>query len=165
MEAVIAEGWSEFFVAGAGALAALAGLVFVALSINMTRILASVGLANRAGEALLLLVGALIQSMLCLVPHQPAFWLGMELLAIGLLLWVFASIIEVRNFSRLREQPLASKLSGFLCSQIATLSYMVAGGMLLAGMAGGLYWLVPGIVFCIFTGVYIAWILLVEILR
>jgi hypothetical protein len=42
-------GRSDFLVASAGATAALAGLVFVALSINLAKILALEGVTERAG--------------------------------------------------------------------------------------------------------------------
>lgn len=50
MTAYDASEWSELFVASAGASAALAGLVFVAVSINVERILEFPGLPERALE-------------------------------------------------------------------------------------------------------------------
>ena len=44
--------WESLFVAEAGASAALAGLLFVAISINLERILQGAGLSGRAGEAM-----------------------------------------------------------------------------------------------------------------
>jgi hypothetical protein len=63
--------WEPFFIASSGATAALAGLIFVAISINLDDILETPGLDRRALEALALLVGALILSLLVLVPGQP----------------------------------------------------------------------------------------------
>ena len=79
--------WTDLFVATAGASAALAGLVFVAVSINLERILSYEGLPERALETLLLLVGVLIFSILALMPGQSAVALGAEVLALGLLLF------------------------------------------------------------------------------
>ena len=51
MPAYSAAEWESLFVAEAGASAALAGLLVVALSINLERILKGSGLPGRAGEA------------------------------------------------------------------------------------------------------------------
>ena len=62
------DGWDSFFVAGTGAAAALTGLVFVALSINLTQILSAPGLPGRAGETIAMLTEAVVISLLGLVP-------------------------------------------------------------------------------------------------
>jgi ribonuclease VapC len=58
------QGWSDLFVASAGASAALTGLLFVAVSVNIEQILGFSGLPERALQTLLLLlsveVGAVI---------------------------------------------------------------------------------------------------------
>ena len=64
--------WESFFVALAGAAAALVGLVFVALSINLTKVLGGRGLPERAAEAIVLLSSVLLVALLGLVPGQPA---------------------------------------------------------------------------------------------
>ena len=88
--------WQSLFVAEAGASAALAGLLFVAISINLARILQGVGLSGRAGEAVLLLVAVLVVSTLALVPGQSPTVLGTELLAAGLVAWSALVTIHVR---------------------------------------------------------------------
>jgi drug/metabolite transporter (DMT)-like permease len=77
------QAWNEFFVAGAGAAAALTGLVFVALSINLTRILALEGLPARAAGALAILTPALILCLLGLVP-QATDALSGEILVVAI---------------------------------------------------------------------------------
>ena len=76
--------WSDLFVAAAGASAALAGLLFVAVSINVERILQYRGLPERALEALALLLGVLVISIIGLIPGQDHVALGIELLLTGL---------------------------------------------------------------------------------
>jgi len=50
-------------------------------------------------------------------------------------------------------------------TQAATLPVVVAGVSLLVGAGGGLYWLVPGVVFSLVVAVVNAWVLLVEVVR
>jgi modulator of FtsH protease len=52
--------WNDLFIAAAGASAALAGLVFVAVSINVERILKGEGLPARAQMTVLLLITVLL---------------------------------------------------------------------------------------------------------
>jgi hypothetical protein len=84
MHAYSTHGWGELLLAEAGASAALAGPLFVAISINLERILQGTGLPGRAGEAIVLLVAVLVVSTLGLVPGQSPTVLGAELLGAGL---------------------------------------------------------------------------------
>jgi hypothetical protein len=72
--------WTELFVASAGASAALTGLVFVAVSINIDRILRLAGVPERALVTLLLLLGVLVVSLVALVPELSRTALGLLLL-------------------------------------------------------------------------------------
>jgi hypothetical protein len=68
--------WEGFAVALAGAAAVLAGLVFVAVSINIDRILPVRGLPGRAGESVILFVTALIACAFVLVPQSVQRWVS-----------------------------------------------------------------------------------------
>jgi hypothetical protein len=157
--------WQSLFVAEVGASAALAGLLFVAISINLARILRGVGLSGRAGEAMVLLVAVLVVSTLALVPGQSSTVLGAELLVAGLLAWSALVTIHVRAV-RGQVGPSSRVLAGrIVLAQTAVLPLLVAGVSLLLGAGGGLYWLVPGVVFCLVIAVLDAWVLLIEIAR
>ena len=76
MEASAIASWSDFFVAGAGAASALAGLVFVSLSINLARIIELPGVSGRAAETIILLAGTLAGTLVWLIPHLSPERLG-----------------------------------------------------------------------------------------
>ena len=78
--------WATFFSAELAALAALTGFVVVAISINLSRILAYPWLPSRAGEALIGPVGAITATSLVLIPEQPSWLLGGEVVVAGLVM-------------------------------------------------------------------------------
>jgi modulator of FtsH protease len=83
--------WHDFFIGVAGAAAALTGLLFVSLSINLRQILGQVWLPRRAGLALMLLFETLVIAILGLVPGQSPRILGVEYLCLGGVMWLFAT--------------------------------------------------------------------------
>lgn len=80
----------------AGAAATLTGLVFVAVSINLSRVLSTTGLAGRAGESLMQLFGVVIISTTALIPQQPPVALGTEILVVASGLWLVQTVIQLR---------------------------------------------------------------------
>ena len=94
--AYAAEHWADFGVATTGAAAALAGLLFVAISINIERILQFPGLPHRAAQTLILFALPLVTALLLIVPGQPRAALGGELLVIGLATGTFMLVTDAR---------------------------------------------------------------------
>jgi hypothetical protein len=152
--------WENFFVAEAGAAAALAGLLFVSVSINLTRILQLPALPPRAAEALVLLLAVLLLSLLALVPGQSPSLLGAEVGVLGVLLWIGLTLTLARG-GRPRQQVVVR----VLINQLPPIMFVIAGVMLYSGHPAGLYWLVPATLLAIAAGVLGAWVLLIEILR
>jgi hypothetical protein len=157
--------WESFFVALAGAAAALAGLVFVALSINLARVLGGRGLPERAAEAIVLLSSVLLVALLGLVPGQPARLLGVELLGPALLGWGVPTTVQMRAFRRREYERPGKFASRVVLNQAATLPLILTGVSLFLGWGGGLYWLVPGVILSLVVGLSGAWVFLIEIER
>jgi hypothetical protein len=156
--------WHELFVATAGASAALAGLVFVAVSINIERILKFEELPSRAQMTLLLLITVLLVSIIGLIPGQSRTALGVELLGEGLVLGTAIAVLAKRSLPKSPEQR-PFPIIRYVLIAGGTLPFIIGGASILAETGGGLYWTVGGIVFAIVGGVLNAWVLLVEILR
>jgi modulator of FtsH protease len=158
--------WESFFVAQVGASAAVAGLVFVGVSINLDKILKYAGLPGRALEALVVLLLVLITSTLMLVPGQSNTLIGAELLGVGLLAWVWIVTLDVLNLRQVEPRyRKAWLLLRIALSQLATIPILIAGAVTLAQGSANLYWLVPGVIFCFLVAFFDAWVLLIEINR
>ncbi|MGP7999581.1 MAG: hypothetical protein ACLPKI_20025 [Streptosporangiaceae bacterium] len=156
--------WAAFFAAVTGAAAALAGLLFVAVSINLDNILKNTMLPARAAETLAILLFVMISSALALVP-QDVELLGAEILVIAVPLTAITARSQLKFQRQNPDSPVRWSVSRAAASGVALVPGMIAGVSLAAHWSGGLYWLVPTALLGIAGAVYSAWVLLVEIVR
>lgn len=159
--------WSGFGATVATASAALAGFLFIAMSINLRTILAEENrsLPGRAALTLMLFGTPLVSSLLLIVPGQTRLALGLELLFTGLLAAAFQLAIDLRAGST-DEDTLLRRMLGRIGPIIgSTACLVIAGATLLGKVGGGLYWLVPAALVAIVFGLLNVWVLLVEIER
>jgi hypothetical protein len=119
--------WRDFFVAVSGAAAAFAGLLFVGLSINLTRIISSPGIPARAGETLAFLGNVVVAALLALVP-QPSRSFGTELLIAGVAVWTFASYTDLCALHNGHYDTRSHGVRRLIFSQIATVPMLIAAG-------------------------------------
>src|SRR5580658_5292311 len=157
--------WSTLLTVEAEAAATLTGLVFVAVSINLDRIMEYAGLPGRAMESILQFLEVFLVSIVVLIPSQPERALAIELLGVGLFFWTVQFGVLVRYLKAREGQPLWWFVIRAVLSQRATVPFWVAGIALLMGLPGALYWLMPGFVFSFAAGIVGAWVLLVEVRR
>jgi hypothetical protein len=167
------EQWHDFYVAVAGAAAALAGLVIVAISINVQEILKEETLPALASHTLAMLTESLIAAAIVLVPGEPAI-VGTILAIVTVICWIM-SVQYLVGYARsvsawvaVAPDPPSSFdiIMGGVSSQAATLP-LAAGGVLFA--FGNVTWasslIAAGILISFFAAIRNVWILLIEILR
>ena len=157
--------WGGFFAASAGAAAGLTGLIIVAMSVNIGTIIGIPGMTSRAGATIATLVLAVVASIAALVPGQPLWLYGVEVLVFGAVAAVFAGDSAVRVVAAASR---GSRGVGVLKSAVViaqVLPYLVGGALLIAGDAGGLGWIAAGVMLVFVGSVLNAWVLLVEVRR
>ncbi|QAY74744.1 hypothetical protein ET445_16780 [Agromyces protaetiae] len=168
------EGWSEFNVAMAGATAALAGLLIVAMSVNIQTITSSKSLPARVASTLATLVAAIAATAFGLVPDQPIRVYGLVVLVVALAAAGFEghairTILADRERSVTARERVSKIVAGaapvvvYLAGAIAVL---VGGGGPDAATASAGLWLIGlGAIVAIASAIVHAWIVLVEVLR
>ena len=157
--------WSSFFSAEVGASASLVGLVTVAISINLKRILEIPHLPARAGEALFSLTTVFVTCGVALFPGIPQATFG----AVALALAVASLGFGARNQFTSRRQAWAVAIERQLvgaAARLASSAPIAVGGLLLLFHApAGVTWIAAGVVITLAVSVMNAWVLLVEIMR
>lgn len=157
--------WSNLFVATAGAAAALTGLIFVGVSINLTKILSLKNLPTRALLSLTLLVTILTLSIIFLIPKQSFRALGVEVIIVGVLAWVAVSRMDLFVLRDIDKAYKRKLVVSSIVNQVALLPYIVGGVVLVSSGESGAYWIVPAFLVSFFKAILDAWVLLVEIHR
>lgn len=157
--------WHDFFIAEVGASAAFAGLLFVALSINIQRIIDGSGLASRAAQSFVMLMAALTIASLALFPHMTPTSFGIAVIVAA----AVSAIAAVRlTISQLEVEPEYRRyviLNAVMNGIFYALEFLGAG-LAVAGVTGiGLTLLALSILYALCNSMFNAWVLLVEILR
>ena len=147
----LADDWSQFNVAMAGATAALAGLLIVAMSVNL--------------KAIVALVLALTAGAFGLVPGQVPLAYGLEVFVATVLAGVFQwhAIRVVMREDRVstRDRVLKS-----IAGVMPIVAFLLGSVLVVAGIVeAGLIAMAVGSVLSIIAALLMAWVVLVEVLR
>ena len=165
MDSYNPDAWTAAFTAIAGSAAALTGLLFVAISINLERILKGQGLIARAFEVLLLLVGVLALATLLLMPGQGTGNAAAEAIGVGAGLFGVLAYIHIRAPRRALGVSPVNFAMRVVFDQLGPVLLIAGGVSLVLQNGGGLYLVVPALIAAMIAAIVGAWVLLVEILR
>jgi hypothetical protein len=157
--------WYSLFSVTAEAAATLTGLLFIGVSINLSKILSMPALPERALVSIMLLLTIVVLSIFMLVPRQSFTALGTEVLVTGVVVWVTVLVIDIGNRNALKNQYKKHFILNVVLDQVAMMAYFAGGIALLSSGEKGLYWMVAAIIFSFFKAIMDAWVLLVEINR
>ena len=161
--ALTPDAWHDFFLATGAMGASLAGLVFVAFSINLREILRGPAVVQWGAEALVLLLSIAATAVVGLWPASR-FMVGLGIAAVGVAVWSSVVYLVTRpNSGAGAGRP--QYATRVILDQLATLPTIAAGLSLAAAAGPGLDLLVLATLASLLAGVMAAWVLLVEIVR
>jgi hypothetical protein len=160
------ERWHDFFVAQVGATAALTGLLFVAISINLRKILETRYLVDLAGQTLIILTSALCLSSFALFPNVDSAHVRWAMAATAFIAWMLATALlrALHLLPKERKSP-ARVAQTVILTECAT--FPPFAGTVYGALTGRPIpeLLACGVIFALVAGLYSAWLLMIEILR
>jgi hypothetical protein len=157
------EQWSNFFILVGTGSATLAGLVFVALTINLRGVTQDATHRFRAINMLSGFTSVFIISALALMGHQPYLALGIEWLIVSLLATAINTNGYVQAY-RLHSSLYALSLFRIVGGSACYLGQIVGSLLLILGVEAGLYVAAIALVVNFFFFVSGAWLLILGTL-
>lgn len=158
-----ADAWQALYTAVAGSAAALTGLLFIGLSLNLRTIVKTPEHTARARETLGGLLSLLVLSILLLIPGQDRRVLGSELIAGSFVLVLIAVRFNLQTLKKLAPRRRYRWALRLALLHLGTIAILVTGISLIVGQFGGLFWLVPTVLIYLVWSLYNAWLLVVQI--
>jgi hypothetical protein len=157
--------WQTLISMQASAAATLTGLVFVAASINLDKIVAMPVLPARVVETLVQFLQVFFVCTALTIPRQPESALAAEILVVTLFSWTIQMVGFVRYVKARLGYPRWWLVLRVGQTHLASIPFCIAAICLLTGIPGAFYWLVPGFFFSFFAGLVNSWVLLIEVVR
>jgi len=158
----MSEQWNNFFVMVGGGAAGLAGLIFVAMSINHVIIIQNTTHKNRAINMLTGFTAIFMASSLALIGNQSLEMLGFE----WLVLWLIATVIFVRGYVIAIRSGMSSvglKAPRLAGGTMCYLAEVVSAICLILGYRLGLYIAAVAIIVLFAFLISGAWLLMIGI--
>ena len=154
--------WNNFFVMVGGGAAALAGLVFIAMSVNLSIITRDTTHKNRAIATLTGFTAVFMICAFALIGNQNYQWVGLE--------WLFFSLVTAVTYTRayLRARKMGRSSVGlsvgrFMVGNACFVAEMIGSVLLISGYIAGFYLASAAMVLSFAFFISGAWLLIVGI--
>ena len=155
--------WDSFFSAVAESSATLTGLIFVGVSISLTRILEIPKMASRALVAIILLLTVVVSSLVFLIPDLDIFQEGVIVLSIAIAVWVITLVLCLRMLYITSKEFKKYVRYNIILTHLSIWPFIIAGICMMTIGEAGIYWPISGMIFTLVKTVVDAWVLLIEI--
>jgi hypothetical protein len=159
----VVTGWDTFATVAGGTAGALIGLLFVAVSIRVDVISASVELRNRAAQTLGLFGIVLVVGFAVAIPTQQRWVVGVEMIVVAVTAGAVLSWLDRRARHKRSGQAIAEVLDVVAPRTITCVLVLAAGGLLLGGVSWGMDVVAGATVIASIGGVVSAWLLLIRV--
>src|SRR5215207_7249078 len=159
------DGWTDFNVAMVGATAALAGLLIVAMSVNIAEIMKAPTLPARAAASIAALALAIVAGAFGLMPGQAVEVYGIEVLVATVIAAVF-QVYAIRVIATKDQVSTAERVAKGTTAVLPIVAFLTGGVLIVIGsVPAGLLAVAVGSVLAVVAAIIMAWIVLVEVLR
>jgi hypothetical protein len=154
--------WNNFFVMVGGGAAALAGLVFIAMSINLSIITRD---ATHKNRAIATLTGFTAVFMICafaLMGNQNYRWIGVEWLAVSLIPTITYTRVYIRA-RKIGRSSVGLSVGRFIQGIACYVAQIVGSILLISGYVAGLYLASVAMVLSFAFFISGAWLLIIGV--
>jgi hypothetical protein len=154
--------WHDFFVMVGGGAAALAGLVFIAMSINLSIINREATHKNRAVATMTGFTAVFMICALALIGNQSYKWIGVEWLVVTLV----PTITYIRVYVRAKQIGRSSvglSIGRFIMGTSCYMAQIAGSILLISGRVAGLYMASVAMVLSFAFFISAAWLLITGI--
>lgn len=154
--------WQNFFVMVGGGAAALAGLVFIAMSINLPIITRDATHKNRAVATMTGFTAVFMICALALIGNQNYQWIGVEWLVVSLV----PTITYIRVYIRARKVGKSSvglSIGRFIAGTACYIAQIIGSVLLISGHVAGLYLASVAMVLSFAFFISGAWLLIIGV--
>ncbi len=154
--------WNNFFVMVGGGAAALAGLVFIAMSINVSIITRDATHKNRAIATLTGFTAVFMICALALFGNQSYKWVGSEWLVVTLVPMITYIRVYFRA-TKIGRSSVGLSINRFILGTSCYVAQILGSAFLIMGYVGGLYVAAAAMVLSFSFFISASWLLITGI--